>query len=285
MDTLIQKVKYWLKMALLTANGYFGKRFSLPGPKKLTVLITYFNPVRMTRIDHQLRNIFKCSFVERVIISNHNPDVRIQDLIKVRDSRLKIINQPVRQGCGFRWQIASEINPEYLVVIDDDLFLFPGQLTKLFKALLANPGILHGLAGINCLPDGSYEFRDRENWETDFLCEIYALTREHLGHYMKTYADLSSNEQIISIVNSTTDFILLSHTGVSKPNIHDVGRLFRDETFKQEGVAVHKREMFNEYMELTQHAIKINNLSRVGIRDQEGSLPRNCTDKELESPQ
>ncbi len=267
MNTLFQRVKYWLKMLVWVANGYFGKRFSLPGPQKLTVLITYFNPARMTRIDHQLRNIFKCSFVEKVIVSNHNPDVDIRDLIKFRDCHLKILNQPVAQGCGYRWQIASEINPEYLVVIDDDLFLFPGQLTKLFKALLADPGIPHGLSGINCLPDGSYEFRDRDDRETDFLCEIYALTKEHLNHYMKTYADLSSNEQIIRIINSTTDFIVLSHTGVSKPRIHNAGRLFRDETFKQEGVAVHKKEMFNEYIELTQYAIKINNLSRVGMTD------------------
>jgi hypothetical protein len=249
------------------ANGYFGKRFSLPDPQKLTVLITYFNPVRMTRIDHQLRNIFKCSFVEKVIISNHNPDVDIRDRIRVIDQRLEIMNQSVRQGCGYRWQIASEVNPEYLLVIDDDLFLFPGQLTKLFKFLLAEPKIPHGLSGINCHPDGSYEFRDRENRETDFLCEIYAITREHLGHYMKTYAELSSDKQIIRMVDSTTDFILLSHTGVSRPKIHDVGRLFRDETFKTEGVAVHKKEMFNEYIELTQYAIRINNLTRVGITD------------------
>jgi hypothetical protein len=267
MNTLIQRVKYWLKMSLWDANGYWGKRFSLSGPKKLTVLITYFNPARMGRIDHQIRNILKCSFVERLIISNHNPDVNIQDRIQVRDQRLKILNQPVRRGCGYRWQIASELNPEYLVVIDDDLYLFPGQLTKLFEFLLAEPKIPHGLSGINCLPDGSYEFRDRENRETDFLCEIYALTREHLGHYMKTYDDLSSNEEIIRIVNSTTDFILLSHAGNSRPKIHDVGRLFRDETFKTEGVAVHKKEMFNEYIELTQYAIKINHLSRVGITD------------------
>jgi hypothetical protein len=274
MDTLTQRVKYWLKMSLLTANGYFGKQFSLPDSKKLTVLITYFNPARMSRIDHQLRNIFKCSFVERVIISNHNPDVNIRDRIRVKDRRLIILNQPVRQGCGYRWQIANEFNPEYLVVIDDDLFIFPGQLTKLFKFLLAEPEIPHGVSGINDLPDGSYEFRNRENREMDFLCEIYALTNEHLGHYMKIYTELSSNEQIIGIVNSTTDFIILSHTGSFRPKIHDLGRLFREQTFKTEGIAVHKIETFNEYMKLTQDAIRTNNLSRWGITDKKSTFAR-----------
>jgi len=267
MDTLIQRVKYWLKMSLWVANGYFGKRFSLPGPNKLTVLITYYNPARMTRIDHQLRNIFKCGFVEEVILSNHNPDVNILNRIKTKDRRLKVLNQPVRRGCGYRWQIASKFNPEYLVVIDDDLFIFPGQLTKLFKFLLAEPEIPHGMSGINDLPDGSYEFRDRENREMDFLCEIYLLTGEHLRRYMKIYTELSSNEQIIGIVNSTTDFIILSHTGSSRPKIHDVGRLYRDQTFKTEGVAVHKSETFDEYIRVTQDAIRTSNLSSVGITD------------------
>jgi hypothetical protein len=272
MNRLIQRIKYWLKMLLWVANGYLGKRFSLAGPERLTVLITYFNPARMTQIDHQLRHIFKCSFVQEVIISNHNPDINIQGKIKVRDRRLKILNQPVRQGCGFRWQIANEFNPDYLVVIDDDLFVSPEQLTKLFRFLLAEPEIPHGLSGINYLSDGSYEFRDRENRETDFLCEIYALTNEHLGQYMKIYEDLSSNKHLVTIINSTTDFILLSHTGSSRPKIHDVGRLFRDGTFKTEGVAVHKSEMFKEYIELTQDAIRDHNLSRVGITAKEGNF-------------
>ncbi len=42
MNTLFQRVKYWLKMLLWVSNGYIGQPGALPGPQKLTVLITYF---------------------------------------------------------------------------------------------------------------------------------------------------------------------------------------------------------------------------------------------------
>jgi hypothetical protein len=258
MKTLFQRVKYLLKTMLWMGNGYLGRRFSVAGPQTLTVLITYFDPARMVKINHQLRNILKCSFVERIIISNHNPRVNIQEKIKIKDRRLTVISQTVNRGCGFRWHIASEINPAYLVVIDDDLFIFPEQLTRLFTSLLAEPEIPHGLSGMICLPDGSYEFREKENCEIDFLCEIYAVTNKHLDRYMDTYYDLSSNESVTRIVDSATDFIIISQTGTSEPKIHDVGRLLRDETFKKEGVAVHKGQMFNEYMQQTQDAIGLN---------------------------
>jgi hypothetical protein len=245
-------------MMLWMGNGYLGRRFSLSDPQKLTVLITYFDPARMVRINHQLRNILKCSFVERIIISNHNPRVNIQEKIKIKDRRVKVISQTVKRGCGFRWQIATKIKPSYLVVIDDDLFIFPEQLTRLFNSLLAEPEIPHGLSGMIYFPDGSYEFHDKENREIDFLCEIYAVTKKHLDRYVDIYSDFSSNESVSRIVDSATDFIIISQTGTSEPKIHDVGRLLRDETFKKEGVAVHKGQMFNEYMQQTQDAIGLN---------------------------
>jgi len=267
MKTLVQRVKSLLKMVLWMGNGYLGRRFFLADPDKLTVLITYFDPARMFRINHQLRNILKCNFVERVIISNHNPRVNIQERIKIKDRRVKVISQIVKRGCGFRWQIANEIKPSYLVVIDDDLFIFPEQLTRLFKSLLAEPEIPHGLSGMLCFPDGSYEFHDEENREVDFLCEIYAVTQKHLDRYMDIYADLSSNESVSKIVDSATDFIIISQTGIFRPKIHNVGRLYRDGTFKKEGVAVHKGHLFNEYMQQTQDAIRIHQLISAEIMD------------------
>ena len=70
---------------LWQVNGLIGREIGWDLPQKATVLITYFNPERMEHMDAQVRNILKCDFVERVIISNHNPDVRIDKLVKVRD--------------------------------------------------------------------------------------------------------------------------------------------------------------------------------------------------------
>jgi len=248
LNKLIQKAKNLLKTLLWVFSGTLGRQVSIESPQKLTVLITYFNPVRMKKINHQIRNILKCTFVERIIISNHNPKIHIHDKVKIKDDRLVMLNQPVQRGCGFRWHVAYEFDPEYLIVIDDDFFLFPSQLTSLFNYLLAEPGIPHGLSGMCYLSDGNFEFRDKEDLEVDFLCEIYAVTKSQLHYYMEIYDQISSDDEIARIMDATADFMIISQTGLSKPKIHHVGRLFRDETFQMEGVALHKNQMFDKHI-------------------------------------
>ena len=243
---LILKLKFFLKFIAWVVIGYFGRPVSLDVAQKATVLITYFNPVRMKKINHQIRNLLKCTFVERIIISNHNPDVKIQEKITIENDRVTVINQPIRRGCGFRWFVAREFDPENLIVIDDDILLFPQQIASLFQCLLSEPEIPHGISGMNYLSNGGFDFRDKENANVDFLCEVYALTRNHLKCYMKISSSISEDKNIAAIVNSAADFVVLSHTGASKPSIHNVGRLLRDETFQMKGIAVHKDHSFED---------------------------------------
>ena len=105
MATLLRKLKY----ALWTINGYLGQRARVDVPQQVTVLITYYNPVRMRHIDSQVRNLLQCRFVEQIVLSNHNPAVRIEDQVKSRDARLTFLNQPVPRGCGYRWWVAHEL--------------------------------------------------------------------------------------------------------------------------------------------------------------------------------
>ncbi len=67
--TLARKLKY----VLWTLNGYVGRTVSAHAPQKVTVLITYYHPARMQHIEPQVRNILKCTFVDKLVISNHNP--------------------------------------------------------------------------------------------------------------------------------------------------------------------------------------------------------------------
>ncbi len=98
MPKLTRKIRY----ALWALNGYVGRTVSLNIPQKVTVLITYYHPARMEHMEPQIRNILKCNFVDKLIVSNHNPDIYIQDKIKIKDKRLVFINQNVRRGCGYR---------------------------------------------------------------------------------------------------------------------------------------------------------------------------------------
>ncbi|MDZ7319276.1 MAG: glycosyltransferase family 2 protein [candidate division KSB1 bacterium] len=235
-----------IKYALWALNGYVGLKSHLPIPSKVNVLITYYNPSRMRHINHQLRNLFKCDFVEKVIVSNHNPNIAIDSLVKVRDQRLVIVNQEIRRGCGYRWLVAQAFASEYLVVIDDDILLFPWQLKTLFAELVADPQVPHGFAGMVRHDDDFLEYREKENRSVDYLCEVYAITREHLKRYMELRNYILKNESLARMIEFSVDFVVISQTGNYNPKIHDAGRLFRCPTYNESGIAVHKEREFDK---------------------------------------
>jgi len=229
-------------------NGILGREIGQDFPQKATVLITYFNPARMEHIDPQVRNVLKCRFVDRVIISNHNPDISIDQMVKVRDKRLIFINQEIKRGCGFRWAVAAEFDPEYLIVVDDDILLFPSQLAKLFQHLIGEPEIPHGFTGMRHTENGEFEYYERVDMDVDFLCEIYAVTRQNLRQYRELEHHIERDTHLSKLVDSSMDFMLISQTSLQNPRIHNVGRIFRCLTFNQAGIAVHKADDFTENM-------------------------------------
>jgi len=241
----LKKVFREIKYCLWELNGFIGLRSRTSMSQKVTVLFTYYNPARMQHINHQLRNIFKCDFVKQVIISNHNPEIDIASLIKVREERITVVNQKIRRGCGYRWLVANEFSPEYLIVVDDDVLLFPWQLKQLFEALIKEPQIPHGLAGMIRHSDGFLEYRQEEERSLDYICEIYALTGIQLNRYMELRDELIKDEALMDMVEFAADFMIVSHSGNGIPKIHDAGRLFRCSTYNETGVAVHKNNDFD----------------------------------------
>ncbi len=133
-----------------------------------------------------------------------------------------------------------------MIVIDDDILFFPRQLAKLFKYLVNEPEIPHGIAGMLYLENGELEYRERENMAVDFLCETYAVTGEHLKRYMELKNLVASSDALTEMIDSAADFMVISRTGSRKPKIHRIGRLFKSSTFKQAGIAVHKEEGFGQ---------------------------------------
>jgi hypothetical protein len=244
----IRRIAREIRYFLWIANGRIGWRAGSDIQQKATILITYYNPARMKHLDPQVRNILKCGFVDRVIISNHNPDFQIEQMTKLRDERLIFINQDQRRGCGFRWVIAAEFDPEYLIIIDDDILLFPFQLAKLFRHLVSEPEVPHGLSGMRRQERDGFAYYEKKNMKVDYLCEVYAVTRQNLGKYGELEQAIAQDIHLARLVESSMDFMLISQTGLDKPKIHNVGRIFRCPTFDQPEVAVHKANEFEENM-------------------------------------
>jgi hypothetical protein len=237
--------------------GYWGWQIGGSTSARVTVLITYYNPARLKHISSQVRNLLKCKFVERIVISNHNPQLKIEDYVNISDPRLVFVNQEVRRGCGYRWLVANEVSANYLIVMDDDILLFPWQVQKLFLSLVAEPDYPHGLAGMVRQENGSMDYHQKQDRQVDYLCEIYAVTAKQLERYIHVQGCIVSYSDAAKSLDQTADFIVVSRTGSEKPKIHYVGHILRCPTFNQAGVAVHKEKAFQEDTQAVSFALEM----------------------------
>ncbi|MGL5082033.1 MAG: glycosyltransferase family A protein [Microcoleaceae cyanobacterium] len=227
----IREILYW-KWVL---DGHIGQNLSVSTNQKLTVIVPSYHASRARNIQPLIRSVLKCDFVEKIIISNHNPLIRLEDWVEVSDdARVMLINQPVRRGCGYGWIVASQQSSDYFVVIDDDLLIYPDQLVMLFQRLIEEPESPHGFIGRRS--DGEYVMQ--QETEVAFLYNIYAVTKTHIQRYLEYAAAIvakgyASQESI----EYWSDDIIISQTGVHQPRIHDAGFILQCKTTRTSGVA------------------------------------------------
>jgi hypothetical protein len=226
---------------------------SIETPHRLTVLVPTYSPARMRDLDPLIRSILRCAFVEKIIVSNNNPEARIRDYVKVRNQRLALLDQSVRRGPGFTWILASQEDADYFLSLDDDVLLYPEQLALLFRNLRDRPAVPHGLAGTY----RSKYVQGREQ-EVDNLYLLYAATRDHVNRYLENARDivetgLASDEDIEYWSND----IVLSASGASRPLIHDAGFLLQGRTCYDPAVAIHKQGQFASRRHRVEQALEI----------------------------
>ncbi len=244
-----------LKYLSWVLRGRVGRRLPFGRPESATVLITYYDPARVKHLDSQVRNILRCPFVDRLVVSSHNPVLRLDQATRVRSDRLVFRSEPIARGCGHRWLVAQELASPYLIVVDDDLLLFPAQLAMLFTQLLANPAVPHGLAGMLYSDCDTLTYRESMELEADFLCEAYAVTQDHVKRYCEARKLLGVDPDLAHGIDSAVDFVLISDAGAGKARMHDVGSVFRCRTFNQPGTAVHTQQGFEDRIRHTVKAL------------------------------
>jgi hypothetical protein len=206
----------------------------------------------MRDITPLVRSLLKCTFVEKIIVSNHNPAVSIRDFVRVQDRRLTLLDQSVRHGPGYCWVLAAREDAEYFMRIDDDVLLFPRQVALLFRWLVEQPSAPHGLSG----RIGSRYVQCRET-EVDGLFSLYAATRAHVDRYLD-HTDRMVRAGLLTVedVELWSEDIVLSSTGSGKPRIHDVGFLLQGLTCWHSRVALHRQPGFREHRLQVENALE-----------------------------
>jgi hypothetical protein len=84
----------------------------IPCNEKLSVvLLSYRRPKNMRYI---VDSLLACEFVREILLSNNNPEIRIEDFLCSNDLRLRIVNQPRRCFPTMRYDMARELRADTL---------------------------------------------------------------------------------------------------------------------------------------------------------------------------
>jgi len=215
--------------------------------EKLTVVLLSYG--RANNLNSIVAACLACPFVQRVILSNNNPVLKMRGFVRQHDKRLTMIDQPARCFPSKRYELARDSGDEWLLCIDDDTFLTPRQIRSLFEALLADPSVPHGIAGENFRPEGGfveYLFGDPGKPETvDCLVWAYAFTRQHTRRYFELLQKLGIDNTSFR----ANEDIVLSLSGDRRPLVHNFGTLHLCGSREAEDVATSKQAGFREQRE------------------------------------
>lgn len=219
-------------------ESYEGEQLGLERPETCcVVLLSYRRPANL---DVLLHSVLRCEFVERVIVCNNNPEVRLAGLLTAEDPRVTLLEQPRPTRQGIRLRLAAESGARFILSIDDDLFLTPEQLGLLFWRLVEAPRVPHGLSGeVARAPEAGTKYPydidvSRRSQEVDHLTRVYGFTDAHAREALGLAGELGLPPP--EALGNGED-LLLSFAGEGRPRIHDVGPLLQCMSWNRPGIA------------------------------------------------
>jgi len=247
---LVQRSTYFpARQVVLNGLARLGYRLPLGRPAKATVIILSYQ--RMGNIPVIVRNALLCGFVERIVISNNNPDVDLEPYVPLTDPRVELVQQRRRRWPSYRYELASAHPSEYYLCIDDDVFPTPWQLRRLLTALVADPEAPRGSAGHTYdRLSGKFDYylpplflRRHQGRPVDVILHTYAFTRRHLQRYYTLLAEIGiGNDDLES-----SEDVIISFAGTRSAVVVPVGRMYECASFKDPAVATHQQSGFDDF--------------------------------------
>lgn len=220
-----------------------GRRCRSASAARLSVILPSY--ARPRNIDLILSAVVACDFVSEIIVSNNDPGVPLERMIRVRDPRIRLVQQPRRTPASVRFDLSRTAAEPWLLAIDDDVFPSARQVRGLFERLLAAPRAVHGYGGETWGdPPAKATYRvvkhPRGSVPVDTLMWAFAYTRDHV----ETYFDMLARLGIDNAELKSSEDVPLSFAGRGPAMIHGVGRLCRCPSESEPGIATWKRPGF-----------------------------------------
>jgi len=215
------------------------------GPKATFILLSYARPQNMRRI---IGAIKAAKSHGHIIVSNNKPAFDIFDYIDPPDADMAVIEQTREHGAVKRFIIAQEVEAEYFVCIDDDVFLTSNQIDALVGKLVETPSRPHGVWGeIVEVKNNRFTLQTavhNRNCQVSTINCVYAFTKQHVRRFFRSVESLgfADAEDV-----GPADDVILGFTGDGSPLCHDLGRLDRCPTSNDKAIALWRQSGFREY--------------------------------------
>jgi hypothetical protein len=202
---------------------------------------------RPFNLAHIVPAVLASSRVTRVVVSNHDPAVRLDDWIEFTDARLRVVTAKRRSGCGTRWRVAREENVGNVLVVDDDVFLSAVQVDSLIDALFDRPETIHGYFGSRRIQPSGYAYFESVDCSVDVLHRAYAVTRAHIESFFVNLRRLWwVDSRLARAAYAFADDLLISQSAGGAPSIHNFGRVAHCRTLDIPGYSTSRRPGFHE---------------------------------------
>ncbi len=215
---------------------------TMHGKTCVVILLSHNRPQNLSIL---VRGALQTGFVDKVVVSNSNKQVRIAEWIDEADSRVLLIDENRPTQPGHRLVLAREHGTKHIVAIDDDIFLSPSQWHRLFECLVSDEAVPHGVTGNIYRPgtqssNGSpFHHVTGVERDVDVLIGSYAFTCEHLERVFALAGAIGIRD--VSQVRNYDD-ILLSFGGVGPPRIHAIKPALLCASASLSGVALWKSD-------------------------------------------
>ncbi len=188
--------------------------------------------------------VLKAPSIQRVILSNNNPNLKMADWFGNTSSRVTVIEQGSSCASSLRYRIALEQDSPLFVAIDDDVFLRPSQIETLCETLRAHPCSPCGICG-SVYDERSHVLHNiGRPGDVDIIHQAYAFTPRHVRRFFDLATALRLGPAHEAWQSTTWDDIVISHSGLSKPRVADVGAFTECPTGAEAGVAAWRADGF-----------------------------------------
>lgn len=235
------RLAYGARYLAFRLKSRVGPRLRPEGPERATaVLLSFLRPHNLGPIVASLR---RCAFLDRILVRNNHPGVRIGDWVRSSDPRVVLSDAGVASPPIVRLELAARAPATHFVILDDDLFLSPRQVTHLFRALVEDPARPHGLFGQRLVAPAAERHAEafessvtRCDADVDVLNRAYFVTRDHVERALALREVVARRDPDLDL--AFADDLLLSVAAGARPRIHDVGAFLDCPTQGLPGVAV-----------------------------------------------